>query len=762
MIRNFASRMSLLTHFTIVSLFITLMIAIGLAWKLESVLERDALSAVAKNTADQATNILNKKLVVADLGKPLAGQRYEQIDTLIHNTLLSADIVRIKIWNRNGLLVYSDDKNILGKSFAVEAEMQEAIHGEIATDISHLQSAENIDERGLYQELFEIYVPLQPADSDGIVGAYEVYYDLAKLQPRLLHIRYTVWSGVGIAFLILYGTLFLLIRGASRELIQKNEENQALLVTERKARELAERLERLNHALSENLDLRKLLDLICRESVDVFKTHAAFLWLLEGDDLVGFSAFGSGADQFIGMKVRIYDPNLLGARIARERRPILVNHAFTSTEVDQGMVERFHIESIMGIPLIKGTSVLGSLMILDCENPERFDLQDLEMAWVLGNDAALAIDNARLYEQAQLHLKHEKALREIDLAITSNQELSATLRVVLHQTAVRLHVDACAVLVLDQATQTLQCTSDQGFQTEFIKKTHLRLGEGRVGIAVQDQRIFGQAAIHSASEISDREELIQAENFAAYFIAPLVAKDKLLGALEIYHHSPLIMKAEWLKFLETLAGQTAIAIDNATLLADLQRSNLDLMLAYDTTLEGWSTALDLRDKETEGHTQRVTEMTLKLAERMGIGSGELIHIRRGALLHDVGKLGVPDRILLKPDKLTPEEWEIMQMHPTYAYQMLKPIAYLGQAVDIPYCHHEKWDGTGYPRGLKCEEIPLEARIFCIVDVYDALRSNRPYRAAWPKDKIINYIRGLSGTHFDPRVVEAFLEMVTEE
>src|SRR6185369_11244262 len=303
MIRKFASRMSLLTHFTIVSLSVTLMIAIGLAWELESVLERDALSAVAHNTADQATNILNKELVVADLEKPLPGQRYEQIDMLIHNTLLSADIVRIKIWNRNGLLVYSDDKNLLGKSFAVEADMQEALHGEIATDISHLQSAENIDERGLFEELFEIYVPLQPADSDGILGAYEVYYDLAKLQPRLLHIRYTVWSGVGIAFLILYGTLFLLIRGASKELVQRNEENQALLVTERKARELAERLERLNHALSENLDLRKLLDLICRESVDVFKTHAAFLWLLEGDDLVGFSAFGSGADQFIGMKV---------------------------------------------------------------------------------------------------------------------------------------------------------------------------------------------------------------------------------------------------------------------------------------------------------------------------------------------------------------------------------------------------------------------------------------------------------------------------
>jgi HD-GYP domain-containing protein (c-di-GMP phosphodiesterase class II) len=762
MIHKFISGMSLLARFTVVSLFITLMIAIGLAWRLESALERDALSAVARNTADQATNILSKQLTVADLDKALDGQRYEQIDTLIHNTLLSTDIVRIKIWNRNGLLIYSDDKNILGKSFPLDEDIQEAFNGEIATDISPLQSAENIDERGLYRELFEIYVPLQLIDSESIQGAYEVYYDLSKLQPRLLHIRYTVWSGVGIAFMILYGTLFLLVHGASRELIQRNEEYQALLVTEHRARELSEKLERLSRALSESLNLRNLLDLICRESVDVFKTHAAFLWLLEGDDLVGFSAFGSGSDQFIGMRFPIYDPNLLGARVARERRPILINHASTSSEVDQDMVRRFNIRSIIGIPLIKGMHVLGSLMIMDSENPERFGLQDLEIASVFGSDAALAIDNAQLYEKAQLHLKHEKALREIDLAITSNQELSATLRVVLQQARARLHVDACAILLLDQATQTLKCTSDQGFRTELINKTQIQLGVGRVGTAIQDQRIFGQAAIQSAAEISDRAELVNAEHFSAYFIAPLVAKDKLLGALEVYHHSPLLMKTEWLKFLETLAGQAAIAIDNATLLADLQRSNSDLTLAYDTTLEGWSTALDLRDKETEGHTQRVTGMTLKLAARMGIGSSELIHIRRGALLHDVGKLGVPDRILLKPDKLTPEEWEIMQMHPSYAYQMLKPIAYLGQAVDIPYCHHEKWDGTGYPRGLKCEEIPLVARIFCIVDVYDALTSNRPYRAAWPKDKVINHIRELSGTHFDPQVVEAFLNMVCEE
>jgi HD-GYP domain-containing protein (c-di-GMP phosphodiesterase class II) len=762
MIHKFFSGMSLLVRFTLASFLITLAIAMGLASRLELSLERDALSAVAQNTADQATNILNKNLTAADLEAPFQGKRHDEIDALIHNTLINADIVRVKIWNRGGLLVYSDDKNIIGKVFPIDVALQEALNGEIATDISNLQAAENIDEQRVYAELFEIYVPLQPTDSDAILGAYEAYYDLSKLQPRLLRIRYTVWSGVGIAFLILYGTLFLIVRNASRQLIQRNKENQILLVNERRERELSERLERLSRALSEILNLRKLLDLICRESVDVFKTQAAFLWLLEGGELIGFAAYGPGAEKFIGMRVPIYDPQLLGARVARERKPILVNDAPKSTHVDPEMTQRFDIKSMMGIPLIKGAHVLGSLMIMDSEDSQRFDLQDLKMASIFGGHAALAIDNAQLYEKAQLHLKHEKALREIDLAISSNMELSQTLQVVAYQARARLHVDACAILLLDPDTQTLVYSGGQGFRTEIIKNTHIQLGEGQAGYAVKDQRMFGRAEIESPAEISDRAELIAEESFVVYFIAPLMAKDKLLGALEIYHRAPIIMKTEWLKFLETLAGQTAIAIDNATLFADLQRSNLDLTLAYDTTLEGWSTALDLRDKETEGHTERVTEMTIRLAERMGVSSQGLIQIRRGALLHDIGKMGIPDRILLKPDPLTDEEWVSMHMHPTYAFQMLQPIAYLRPALDIPYCHHEKWDGSGYPRGLKGEEIPLAARIFCIVDVYDALTSNRPYRAAWPKDKVLHYIQELSGSHFDPQVVEAFLNLMGEE
>jgi putative two-component system response regulator len=191
----------------------------------------------------------------------------------------------------------------------------------------------------------------------------------------------------------------------------------------------------------------------------------------------------------------------------------------------------------------------------------------------------------------------------------------------------------------------------------------------------------------------------------------------------------------------------------------LDNAHEQLLLAYDKTIEGWSLAMDLRDKETEGHSRRVAQMTIKLAESLGIHEEELSSIRRGALLHDIGKLGIPDAILLKSDKLNEHEWSLMKQHPQLAYDMLYPIEYLRPALDIPYCHHEKWDGTGYPRGLKGEDIPLSARLFAVVDVWDALTSDRPYRQAWGRDQTLNYILEQSGKHFDPKVVDIFSKVI---
>jgi putative nucleotidyltransferase with HDIG domain len=241
--------------------------------------------------------------------------------------------------------------------------------------------------------------------------------------------------------------------------------------------------------------------------------------------------------------------------------------------------------------------------------------------------------------------------------------------------------------------------------------------------------------------------------------APLKIKDDLIGVIYVDNRAHTgIFRSDDLGTISAFSNQAAVAIDNARLFDDLQASNAELEIAYQATLEGWVHALDLRDKETEGHTQRVTTLTQSLARSMGVKDDALVHMTRGALLHDIGKMAIPDSILLKPGELSVEERALIQKHPIYAYEMLKPIKFLHPALDIPYCHHEKWDGSGYPRGLKGDDIPFVARIFCIVDVWDALVSDRPYRKGLDSEYVKKSIHEQSGSHFDPCVVKAFFEL----
>lgn len=359
--------------------------------------------------------------------------------------------------------------------------------------------------------------------------------------------------------------------------------------------------------------------------------------------------------------------------------------------------------------------------------------------------------------QIRKQLDRLSSLHKIDMAIAASLDLNLTLDVILDQVSSHLGVDAADVLLLNKSTQMLTFARGRGLLTGELAQSALRLGQGHAGRAALEQQLIHIPDLREEPDFL-RAHLIANESFVSYYGVPLVAKGDVQGVLEIFHRSRLEPDDEWLDFLAILAGQIAIAIDNSSLFAGLQRSNTELSLAYDTTLEGWSRALDLRDEETEGHTRRVTDITLRLAQAMGLENSELVHVRRGALLHDIGKMGIPDAILLKPGPLTDEEWVIMRKHPVYAYELLSPISFLKSSLDIPYCHHEKWDGTGYPRGLKGEQIPMAARIFAVVDVYDALTSNRPYRAAWSRERTLEHIGSLSGTHFDPEVVEAFLRL----
>ena len=208
-----------------------------------------------------------------------------------------------------------------------------------------------------------------------------------------------------------------------------------------------------------------------------------------------------------------------------------------------------------------------------------------------------------------------------------------------------------------------------------------------------------------------------------------------------------------------ISGEPSRIVGTIMDITERKQLEENMLQAYDATIEGWAHALDLKDEETEDHSRRVTELTMRIAVKMGIKEEELAHVRRGALLHDIGKMGIPDSILLKPGKLTDEEWKIMRKHPVYGFEMLSHIDYLRPALGIPYCHHEKWDGSGYPRGLKGKQIPLAARIFAVVDVYDALTSDRPYRKAWTKVKTLEHIREQTGSHFDHQIVDVFMKEI---
>jgi HD-GYP domain-containing protein (c-di-GMP phosphodiesterase class II) len=362
-------------------------------------------------------------------------------------------------------------------------------------------------------------------------------------------------------------------------------------------------------------------------------------------------------------------------------------------------------------------------------------------------------------QQIEQQLIRFQALRVNDLAILGTTDLRLALKTIAEQARKQLIVDLISILLFNPHSLMLETAVVVGTRNLALHTTQIRLGETLIGRAALERRVLAFPGLIPTTIQDDK--WVQGERLKACYILPLIAKGNIVGVLFLGNRSELQPDQEWLDFLETLAGQAAMAIESIKAFDDLQRSNFELALAYNRTIEGWSHALDLRDSETKDHASRVIEMTIMLAKMAGMTDAEIMHVKHGALLHDIGKMGIPDAILLKEGHLTDEEWDIMRKHTTYAYEMLFPIEYLQPALDIPYCHHERWDGTGYPRGLRGDEIPLAARLFAVVDVWDALRSDRPYRKSWSEDKAREYIRSQSGTHFDPKVVELFLRAVHE-
>jgi len=549
-------------------------------------------------------------------------------------------------------------------------------------------------------------------------------------------------------------------------------------ITERKQREEEIRsrtdelsaLYQLSRLLADANDLEHVIELVNRHTVESVYTTFACIALMEDGDLVPRAVYpvrNMENDFAIGNRQPITALPIC-QRVLDKNEPVILQAG--SPEV--GSAERLILlldfaQSVCLVPLQVGgasqglSQPLGLLILGEArqEKREPFTPEKIRLARSIGDQAAAAIRRLLSREQAGRRMQQLASLSEIDRTIASTFDLRVSLQMILRHVSEQLKVDAADVLVLNDHTQTLEFAAGRGFRSPAMEGIRQGLGEGQAGRALLERQLVQIPDVADSGTAFAHPELLEAEQVAAYFAVPLITKGQIKGVMEICHRTPLEPNKEWLDFLQTLAGQAAIAIDNVHMFESLQRSTDELELAYDATIEGWSHALDLRDKETEGHTQRVTEMTVKLAGAFGLSDAELVQVRWGALLHDIGKMGVPDAILLKPGPLTDEEWVVMKKHPVFAFEMLSPIHYLNAALDIPYCHHEKWDGTGYPCGLKGEQIPLPARIFAVVDVWDALISDRPYRKAWSEEKARQYIQAEAGTYFDPQVLEAFLKII---
>ncbi len=490
-------------------------------------------------------------------------------------------------------------------------------------------------------------------------------------------------------------------------------------ITERKQKEVEIQsrtnelagLYQLSRSLADANELEDVITIINRHLVESVQISFACMVLVEDEDLVPRGVHTA----------RKMDPDIVkGDRqpiaalpyclsVMKKNEPVILQtRSLKIGSVEREMLMIDLAKTICLVPLRVGdpkldlNQAIGLLILGETreEKREPFTAEKIRLARSIGDQAAAAIRRLLNREQAARRLLQLASLSEIDRTIASNFDLRVSLHIILKHVIDQLKVDAAGVLVLNKHTQMLEYAAGSGFYSLDMESIRQHRSEGQAGRALMGRTLIKIPDVATSGEAFSHPELIKAEKVAAYFAMPLITKGQVMGVLEIYHRTPLNPDEEWLDFFKTLAGQTAIAIDNVNMFESLQRTTDELELAYDATIEGWSHALDLRDKETEGHTQRVTLMTEELARNFGMSETELVNVRWGALLHDIGKMGVPDGILLKPGNLTEDEWVVMKKHPGLAYELLEPIRYLHGALDIPYCHHEWWNGEGYPRGLR--------------------------------------------------------------
>jgi len=412
-----------------------------------------------------------------------------------------------------------------------------------------------------------------------------------------------------------------------------------------------------------------------------------------------------------------------------------------------------HVELISGgiFPLLQNGRVLGVIGLLSGQT-DFFKPETIQWIHTLVD---ILLDGASL--DGTSDDRERQAEQRIARIVQSSLDVQDVLHAVMEALMDVLKADAITTLRYLPALRRFELLETLGLEKFSLAKLNLHFDIGLGGRSLEDWPLWIEDLQKVPSDVQPITRLGE-EGFCSYLALPFIAHNDLVGALEIVWKQPQYTILDRKDFLERVAEHVALAMERTNILRDLRKSNSDLMARYNAMIEGLSRALELRDLETEGHTQRVSHLTMKLIQYTQIPPEQWDAIRQGALLHDIGKIGIPDAILLKPGSLTTQERSLMQQHVQYGYNILAPITNLRHTLDITLYHHERWDGTGYPYGLAAQQIPLVARLFSIVDVYDALTSDRPYRTAWDGSKALEYIRDQSGSQFDPQIVQLFLEI----
>jgi len=454
-----------------------------------------------------------------------------------------------------------------------------------------------------------------------------------------------------------------------------------------------------------------------------------------------------------------YIPDL--KRYLRETGPLDASALETAKMVGLDSGRADSQVSTLVAPVEVDGQVIGALQIMN-ERLDAYSEEEADLLTKIANVVAIGLQKAYLYEESERLVERLTTLNTIEQTILENLSLTTTLDMLVDQVVRELEVDAVDILYYHPKLNTLKLIAETGFNQKILQDIDLEIGEGYAGLAAKTGTMVQVPDLAEEHILCSRALEFASEKFVSYFAVPLNAKGKLVGVLEIFRRSPLDPDPQRLELFEMVAGLAAICIDHQNLQKDLERSRAEIVRGFDAIIEGWALALELRGIESPGHADRVVDLSSRLGQELGLDDDSLTELRRGALLHDIGKMGIPDQVLHKGKELTKEERKMIGRHPVDAFNLLGQIDALQSARDIPLYHHERWNGEGYPDGLKGDKIPFQARIFAIVDVWDALLTDRPYRDAWPRDKAVAHIREQSGKHFDPVVVEKFLEILKND